>query len=107
MPLDPHRFILLPGIDLVEEDPRKAVDHRAKLDGVGAAFTQAVFDAADQYVFHHPDHPPQLDLRTGGRLPAPGTDRHRRPSYALEYDVLPNHLTVLKRWAYEHAPAGT
>lgn len=75
MPLDPHRFILLPGLNMVEEDPRKGVDHRAKLDGVGFAFVQAVYDAADGYIFHHPDHPLRDDLIAYLRQGATGAGR--------------------------------
>jgi hypothetical protein len=105
-PLDPHRLIFMPGPHLVEEDPRKASDHLIKFDGIGAAFTQAVYDAADKYFFAHPNHAPVLDLRKHGRLPAPG-EPDRGHGYAISYGPMRPGFTIEKRWASEHPPQAT
>lgn len=110
LPLDPHRFLLMPGQHLQKEDPLKRSDHREKLDGgLGIFFNDAIFAAADKQVFYHPDHNPvpQLASRThqGPRLPQPGTaDENSGPEYAISYGVLPRDMTVERRWLTEHPP---
>lgn len=40
LPLDPHRFLFLTGITMLD-DPRKCVDHRVKFDGgLGLALSE-------------------------------------------------------------------
>ncbi|MBD8515828.1 DUF4238 domain-containing protein [Plantibacter sp. CFBP 8804] len=103
-PLDPHRLIFMPGVFLVDEDPRKGRDHRIKFDGIGQAFTQAVFDAADRYTFAHPSHIPDARLmHYNGRLPAPGQPDNGG-GYALSYAPMHPDFTIEKRWASEHPP---
>lgn len=107
LPLDPHRFLLLPGHSLQAEDRRKRVDHRLKLDGgVGLFFNEAVWAAASKHVFFHPQHNPLIHMNgkgLGPRLPEPGTGGEP-PTYALEYPTMPAGFSVLRRWLTEHAP---
>jgi hypothetical protein len=108
LPLDPHRFLLMPGRHMQEQDPLKRVDHREKLDGgLGIFFNDVIWAAADRQVFYHPDHNPIPALadrsRQGPRLPAPGTaDENSAPQYAISYGVLPPDMTVERRWLTEH-----
>lgn len=110
LPLDPHRFLLMPGRQLQEEDRLKRVDHREKLDGgLGLFFNDAIWAAADRLVFYHPQHNPiphTADRSSRGpRLPPPGTgDENRGPQYAISYGVLPPDFTVERRWLAEHPP---
>jgi hypothetical protein len=110
LPLDPHRFLLMPGRQLQEEDRLKRADHREKLDGgLGLFFNDAIWAAADRLVFYHPQHNPIAHFADksgrGPRLPAPGTGgENGAPQYAISYGVLPPDLTVERRWLTEHPP---
>lgn len=104
-PLDPHRFILMPDIQMVEDDPEKRVDHRINLSGVGVAFVDAIYAAADRYIYMHPDHTPPLDPSRAPRLPAPGA-QGTAPQSVLSYPVLDDDLTIRARWAKHHLPRG-
>lgn len=107
LPLDPHRFLFLPGDTLQSEDWRKRVDHRIKLDGgLGLFFNDATWAAASRQVFFHPAHNP-LPLMThrklGPRLPHPSA-QEEPPRYAIEYRPIPSDLSVSRRWLTEHPP---
>lgn len=102
-PLDPHRFIFMPDIQMVEDDPGKRVDHRLNLSGVGVAFVDAIYAAADRYIYMHPDHKPWLDPDRAPRLPAPGAPGFA-PQSALQYPILDDDLTISARWAKHHVP---
>lgn len=107
LPLDPHRFLLLPDQHQLAEDPRKQRDHRMKgHPGTGLFFNDAIWSAADRQLFHHPDHNPLPHLThtdPRARLPHPGSG-DEPPRYVFDYEVLPPHLTVDRRWINEHPP---
>lgn len=108
LPLDPHRFLLLPGSAL-QDDWRKRTDHRLKFDGgMGIVLSEIIRDAADRHLFHHPDHIPAWTLNNEYRprlaKPWVGEDPERSPSYYLSYNVLPNEYGVERRWLTEHPP---
>lgn len=106
LPLDSHRLLMLPGFNAQERDSKKRRDHRLTLDGTGLILLDIVRDAADRYLFHHPDHAFHLTIGRGPRLPTPwtGDQRTRGPEYIIEYETLPSHLTVESRWVREHPP---
>jgi hypothetical protein len=110
LPLDPHRFLILPGWGTRQEDPRKQVDHCLKLPGgLGLALSRMVFDAADSQVFCDAEHDPfphlRRDLDDGPRLPTPWTgEEGEGPSYLLSYATMNPGWTVERRWLTEHAP---
>lgn len=109
LPLDPHRFLLLPGLDLML-DPGKRKDHRLKLDGgMGIFLSVAIRDAAERHVFPHPEHPPHQ----GSGVPAEGPRQPRLwaadvkssgAQYVISYDTLAPTLTVERRWIENPAP---
>lgn len=108
LPLDPHRFLYLPGLTALR-DRQKRVDHRIKLDGgLGLFVSEILRDAADRYILHHPEHEPPWaaqfrDIRP--RLPRPWRgESHSSPEYYVSYAVLPDHVTVERRWLSEHPP---
>lgn len=109
LPLDPHRFLFLPGVTLLE-DPRKRVDHRLKFDGgLGIALSEIIRDAADQHLLHHPRHrPPWLhdtrDIRPRLARAWEGEDPEMSPQYSVSYNVLPPQYGVERRWLTEHPP---
>jgi hypothetical protein len=78
LPVDPHRVLIMPGASTGTGDhsPRGHGDHLAKIDGgLGLILPQAIYDAADAWVFNHPDHDPHAVFRveTSGRVPTPWT----------------------------------
>lgn len=107
LPLDPHRILLVPCLT-DEQDQAKFEDHRFKMDGgMGVFVNSAVYDAADQHIFFHPDHAPLWSaLNEGSRLGTPWTGDQREPStrYILNYPPLDPEFTVAKRWTVEHPP---
>jgi hypothetical protein len=107
LPLDPHRFLLLPGWGMRKEDPRKRGDHLLKFDsGFGRIISQMIFEVADSQVFCHGDHDPLPHLQLEGpRLPTPWTGNTRPGgSWVLEYPTLSSGWTVERRWLTEHPP---
>lgn len=105
LPLDPHRLLMLPGIHTQIEDPHKQQDHRVVFGGEGLILLDIVRDAADRHLFHHPSHTPHAAAgRTSPRLPTPwtGDTRTSGPEYLIQYETLPPHLTVERRWVSEH-----
>lgn len=105
LPLDPHRFLILPGLGMREEDPEKRVDHRLKLDqGFGQIISLMIFEAANQQVYCHRDHDPVSNLHfSSPRLPrAWNGDTWDPSSWILDYPTMPHDLTVERRWLVEH-----
>ncbi len=109
LPLDPHRFLMLPGAGSVK-DPAKRSDHLAKFDGgLGRFVNQAIYDAADEHIFFHPDHADALSwTETSARLPSPEADTTgaHEHGYVLSYRALPTGYTVDRRWVSDHPSPG-
>lgn len=110
VPLDSHRFLLLPAPGS-QSDPRTRSDHRIKPDaGLGILVWELLWGAADKHVFWHPDHVPYAvetsDRERGPRLPRPWAGGTREPpQMMLQYEALPTGLTVERRWLEKH-PSG-
>ncbi|MFI9589779.1 DUF4238 domain-containing protein [Nonomuraea sp. NPDC052265] len=113
LPLDPHRFLILPGLTTLGDDAGKQRDHLTKFPGgLGLWINGVIFDAADSHLYCHPGHDPLpfLGAHLGSaRLPEPwsgeGQADRPSPSYLVEYSVLGANLTVERRWLNEHPPA--
>lgn len=109
VPLDPHRFLLMPAPGS-QEDPRTLSDHRVKFDGgLGLVVWELVWGAADEHVFWHPDHVPHaLEMSPRGRgprLPRPWAgDTHEPPQMIMQYAAMAPGTTVERRWLDEHPP---
>lgn len=105
MPVDPHRFLILPSLQAREEDPRKRTDHLLKFDGgMGQVVNTLIYEVADSQVFCHEDHDPRPGLRLDGpQMPTPwnGADHHA-PSWSINYATLAAGMTVERRWLVEH-----
>jgi hypothetical protein len=99
-PLDPHRFLFLPSVLMVTDDPAKRTDHRLFLDGwMGSALNQAIYDAADAYVFFHPKHRPATMPSASGRLPTPGSPEFGSAhEWFFSYEVLAADSTIERRY---------
>ncbi|MFF3312820.1 DUF4238 domain-containing protein [Streptomyces sp. NPDC002952] len=107
LPLDPHRFLFLPGPATQEADPRKRVDHLMHAEGtIGMALVEVAYDVADQFIVHHPQHDPWRHWKPSGPgQPKPWEGQtHCAPQYILEYDVFPPHQNIERRWTVEHPP---
>jgi hypothetical protein len=111
LPLDPHRFLILPTVGS-QDDPRTWVDRRLKLDsGMGIFITDLIVSAADTHVFHHPDHQPHgwdHEVMRVGHLPRPWEgDDSEPPGTILQYGALPPNFTVKRTWLTDHPPKTT
>lgn len=85
LPLDPHRFLIVPGWHARREDHRKHVDHLVKFDGgMGLALSTILFETADSRVFCHRDRDPLPHLHlVGPRLVTPWAgDTQAGPSWS-------------------------
>jgi hypothetical protein len=109
VPLDPHRFLLMPAPGS-QQDPATRADHRIKLEGMlGIFIWELIWGAAERHVLWHPDHVPYaLELeprqRPQPRLPRPwaGEDETEAPQVMLNYAALPPGKTVERRRLDEH-----
>lgn len=107
LPLDPHRFLFLPGPDTRGTDRCKHVDHLMHAAGaIGFALVEVAYDVADQFVIHHPEHDPWEHWKPnspGQPKPWDG-QKHSAPQYILEYGVFPPSQNIERRWTVEHPP---
>ncbi len=110
VPLDPHRFLLMPTPGS-QRDPSTLVDHRVKFDGgFGLVVWELLWAAADQHVFWHPEHMPHALGMTprerGPRLPRPWVgETHAAPEVVMTYGAMSPGTTVERRWLEEHPHA--
>ncbi|MFD4866859.1 DUF4238 domain-containing protein [Streptomyces sp. NPDC058412] len=107
LPLDPHRFLFLPGPATRDSDPRKRVDHLMHAEGaIGFALVEVAFDVADQFVIHHPEHDPwkHWEPNSPGQPKLWDGQTHSAPQYILEYPVFPPSQNIERRWTVEHPP---
>ncbi|MCX5079268.1 DUF4238 domain-containing protein [Streptomyces sp. NBC_00513] len=105
LPLDPHRFLFLPGPATREDDHRKQVDHLMHAKGaVGMALVGVAYDVADQFVIHHPEHDPWKHWKPTGRAQPKSWEgeTHSGPQYVLQYPVFPLDQNIERRWTVEH-----
>lgn len=108
VPLDPHRFLLLPGEGLRHHrDLRR--DHRINLPGgLSLALNDVVAETAHRHVFWHRDHNPRRWMN----LSEVASIRRDRPrsggsSVVLSYDTLAPGDGVERRWLDSHVWATT
>lgn len=107
LPLDSHRFLLLPCDRLRRDDPRKRMDHLTNDPGVlGPAIGGLVYDWSHRHVFHHPAHypfafPAGLDARMPERRDSAAGGGPQ--AFLGGYDVLPPGSQVDRRWLTNHA----
>ena len=106
LPLDSHRFLLMPSDQLRREDPRKRIDHLVNDAGVlGPVIGGLIYDWSHRHLFHHPAHypfafpagmdarmPEHRDSATGGGAQA----------FLGGYDVLPPGSQVDRTWLSRH-----
>lgn len=107
LPLDPHRFLFLPGPTTRGADRRKHVDHLMHAKGaIGFALVEVAYDVADQFVIHHPEHDPwkHWKLNSPGQPKPWDGQTHSAPQYILEYGVFPPGQNIERRWTVEHPP---
>lgn len=104
VPLDPHRFLYLPGRMHVDH-PTLMRDHFINLPGgLAIPLNQEVVATAHRHLIWHPDHDPRSrsqfsDAISGrrSRLAVGGT------GIVLQYDAIPRGFGVERRWLDKHA----
>lgn len=103
VPLDPHRFLLLPGDTLRQRrDLRR--DHRINLPGgLSLPLNDVVVETAHRHVFWHRDHDPRKQMN----LTEVAAIRHARSdsggsSVVLSYNTLDPRDAVERRWLDSH-----
>ncbi|MCC6496995.1 MAG: hypothetical protein IT193_12155 [Propionibacteriaceae bacterium] len=95
LPLDPHRFLFIPGTEHVDRPWLIRKDHRLLLDGgMAQGLNSCVFDQANRHVFWHPDHDPveQQGMKDYRKMRASWKDGHS--DFILVYDALPDRFGV-------------
>jgi hypothetical protein len=96
LPLDPHRFLYLPGLGSTGD---KAIrrDHRLRIhSGHAMGLNSMIIDTAVRHVFFHPEHDPTPHLR-----PAVSSGQNL-PQYLMHYDLISPGLGVERRWLETH-----
>jgi hypothetical protein len=100
LPLDPHRFLYLPG-ELHRGRGELTRDHLANLPGnMAEPLNQLMIETAHSHVFWHPEHDPRahMDLGTSIRIRAAARGDGEGSRTMLSYEVIPRHFNVERRW---------
>jgi hypothetical protein len=101
-PLDPHRFLYLPG-QMHRGQPRLMRDHTINLPGgLAMALNDLMIENAHRHVFFHPEHDPRLRMHS--TLVADAVKRRGlTPSESiLYYDAMPPSTGIERRWLDRH-----
>jgi hypothetical protein len=102
LPLDPHRFLYLPG-SMHSDHPRLMRDHTINLPGgLAMALNDLVIENAHRHVFFHPEHDPRAKMHA--KLIAGAVKRRSAsPSESvLVYDAMPPGTGIERRWLDRH-----
>lgn len=103
VPLDPHRFLLLPGEGLRQRRDLRQ-DHRINLPGgLSLLLNDVVAETAHRHVFWHRDHDPRKTMSLT-EVASIRRDRSRSggSSVVLDYDTLDPRDGVERRWLESH-----
>ncbi|WP_307462553.1 DUF4238 domain-containing protein [Pseudarthrobacter oxydans] len=102
LPLDPHRFLYLPG-SMHRDQPRLMRDHTINLPGgLAMALNDLMIENAHRHVFFHPEHDPRAKMHA--KLIADAVKRRGgSPSESvLYYDAMPPGTGIERRWLERH-----
>jgi Protein of unknown function (DUF4238) len=106
LPLDSHRFLILPCDQLIKDDPSKRSDHLVRDPGMlGPMLSSLVYDWSLRQVFHHPSHYPfATHLQVSSRMPKNRDGRGADVGHAMigDYPVLPTRFQVDRCWLSDH-----
>lgn len=102
LPLDPHRFLYLPGA-MHRGQPQLMRDHQIILSGgLTMALNDLMIEYSHRHIFFHPEHDPRLKMNESLIADAVRR-RHSSPSESiLKYAALPPHMGVERRWLDRH-----
>jgi hypothetical protein len=100
LPLDPHRFLFLPGVTHAAE-ARLRRDHRINFQVTyGVAMNELMIETAHRQVFWHPDHDPRSQMRLDE---AHSIRRSNGGSQSiLFYDTFGPDEGIERRWLTHH-----
>lgn len=102
VPLDPHRFLYLPGA-LHNDQPRLRRDHRINLPGgVAMTLNNRIIETAHRHIFFHPEHDPRLKMNESiiqDMVKRRGSTGSQSIMY---YDALPPNMGIERRWLDRH-----
>ena len=104
LPLDPHRFLYLPGKKARESRPKLSVDHLIDLPGgLAIALNQQIIESAHRHLFWHPEHDPRpwSDMKDAMRMRASRSPTSGSELY-ISYGTLPAGTGVERRWLDKH-----
>jgi hypothetical protein len=103
VPLDPHRFLYLPGY-LHKQSRALMVDHRICLPGgLAIPLNDLVVETAHRHIFWHPSHDPQDMWNAMAGLASRRSRKDDRESQnVLQYTALPPGYGIERRWLENH-----
>jgi hypothetical protein len=103
VPLDPHRFLYLPG--RMHSDQRNLMrDHLLNLPGgLAIALNTSVVESSHRHVLWHPEHDPRskIDLETAAKIRR-SRIRHGSSGTVINYDTLDPDFGIERRWLDAH-----
>jgi Protein of unknown function (DUF4238) len=113
VPLDPHRFLYLPG-QMHASQGRLMRDHRINLPGgLAIPLNHEVIETAHRHIIWHPQHDPRSRLNLDDAQAIRRSRRtHGGTGTVLHYTALDDDFGVERRWLHTHTwesdlPTGT
>lgn len=103
LPLDPHRFLYLPGA-MHDQSPRLMRDHLISLPGgLAIGLNQMVVETAHRHLLWHPDHDPRKRIQFDHAIAQRESRREGRASkWVMNYSALESGLGIERRWLSSH-----
>lgn len=102
VPLDPHRFLYLPGATHGDE-PILHKDHRINFPGTyGIAMNGLIIETAYRHVFWHPDHDPRDRMTFDDAHAAQRARANGGSQLVTYYETLADGYGVERRWLTLH-----
>jgi hypothetical protein len=102
VPLDPHRFLYLPGA-LHDDQPRLRRDHRINLPGgLAMVLNDLIIETAHRNIFFHPEHDPRVKMHESIIQDTVKRRDSTASQSIMYYDAMPPGMGIERRWLDRH-----
>ena len=102
VPLDPHRFLYLPGA-LHKGRPRLLQDHWINLPGgLAIALNDLILETAHRHVFFHPDHDPRVKMDESLIAETVARRGSELSQSVMSYNAMAPGTGIERRWLDRH-----